>query len=623
MIEAHYDVISLGRVTVDLYSEQVDTPAEEAASFRRYIGGSSGNLAVGCARLGLRSSIISRLGDDSMGRYLQSALTREGVNITCLKVDETRRTGLAFLGLKNADAATLDFYRENCADIALSPEDIEPSFIASGAILAMTGSHATAAHSFAALEKATAAARAAKRLTILDIDFRDAIWRNAEGGIEVVVARILKLLPEIDYLVGNEEEFEVLGQAPLADALVALRHHTRATLIVKRGEAGAIALSDDIPPMLDAVPIVPGYAVKVMNVVGAGDAFLSGVISQLTLGCDMQQALAVGNACGALVVSRHACSAAMPSTAEVECMMASPAGGPNPELLAHLHWVTGRRQRTRPVAALAYDHREPFEELLRMNNAPASSVGEFKALLSKAAIAVVEKCGYLSPGALVDGRFAADSLQKLTEMDWWVSRPVEATGSRPLRFESGEALETDMRSWDPRQLIKCLVWYHPDDDEAMLTDQINSLRRLQYACRSTGHELVLEVILPLDRSNREADLIRALVQLYDAGISPDWWKLEPPQSEQTWDDISALINARDPHCNGVILLGLGQPLEDIRSSINLAVNQPQYAGFAIGRSIFKDVAEAWFAGDMNNAEVIRVISERYNSLIAARGVETE
>ncbi|MEM5499964.1 5-dehydro-2-deoxygluconokinase [Ahrensia kielensis] len=623
MTEPHFDIICLGRVAVDLYGEQVATPVEEAVSFRRYIGGSSGNLAVGCARLGLRSALISRVGADAMGTYLHAALGREEVDTTYLNVDVSRRTGLAFLGLKDADAATLDFYRENCADIALSPDDIDEGFIASSAILAMTGTHASAAHSFAALEKAASAARTAGRLTILDIDYRSSIWTEAEGGPECVASRLRSLLPKIDYLVGNEEEFAALGQTSLSEALVMLRTLTQATFIVKRGASGATALHPDIPTNLDAATLVPGYAVEVMNVVGAGDAFLSGMISQLAAGAPIEQALTVGNACGALVVSRHGCSDAMPSTDEVDLLVGRPPREASPEWLKHLHWVTRRRNWPQPVAALAFDHREPFEMLLEQTGSPAKRVGEFKALLTQAAINVMEVSDHTSPGALIDGRFGAASLQKLTDLGWWVSRPVEATGSRPLRFEAGEALETNMRSWDSRQMVKCLVWYHPDDEEVMKADQIRSLRRLQHACRSTDHQLVLEVILPLNGPRNESDLIRALGQLYEAGIYPDWWKLEPPTSDQTWNGLSEMIKAQDPHCNGVFLLGLGQPLEDVLRSIRFASDQPLYAGFAIGRTIFKDAADLWFTGKMDDKEVIKVISERFSSLLPAKKVKVE
>ena len=135
------DVIFLGRVAVDLYAQQTGARLEDVTSFAKYLGGSSGNAAFGSARLGLKSSMLSRVGDDQMGRFLIETLAREGCDVSHLRVDPDRLTAFVLLGIKDRDTFPLLFHRENCADMAIDAGDIDEAYIASARALAITGTH--------------------------------------------------------------------------------------------------------------------------------------------------------------------------------------------------------------------------------------------------------------------------------------------------------------------------------------------------------------------------------------------------------------------------------------------------------------------------------------------------
>jgi 5-dehydro-2-deoxygluconokinase len=175
-VVVQFDVAALGRIAVDLYGEQKGTSLEDTATFRRYVGGSSGNLAIGCARLGLKTAMISSTGEDPMGRYIRAELAKAGVDNTCVTANPQRRTALAFLGMQRADAIALDFYRDRAADMAVGFGDREAEKVRQSRLLALTGTHMSEPGTADALRKAVETAREAAGKVVLDIDFRKALW---------------------------------------------------------------------------------------------------------------------------------------------------------------------------------------------------------------------------------------------------------------------------------------------------------------------------------------------------------------------------------------------------------------------------------------------------------------
>ena len=165
----HLDVITIGRAGVDLYGQQVGGNLEDVHSFAKYLGGCPANIAVGTSRLGLRSAIITRVGDDHMGRFLMNEFRREGVCVDGVGVDSERLTALVILGIKDKDTFPLIFYRENCADMALSESDISEDLIVQSQSILLTGTHLSTEQTRAAARSAIACAQANGCKIILDI----------------------------------------------------------------------------------------------------------------------------------------------------------------------------------------------------------------------------------------------------------------------------------------------------------------------------------------------------------------------------------------------------------------------------------------------------------------------
>lgn len=627
------DLICLGRLAVDLYAQQVGARLEDVSSFAKYLGGSSANIAFGAARLGLKSSMLSRVGNDHMGRFLTETLEKEGCDIAGVKVDPEHLTALVLLGIKDSKTFPLVFYRDNCADMALNADDINESYIASSRALLITGTHFSTEGVFAASSRALDYAAKHGVQRILDIDYRPVLWgltAKADGETrfianDKVTGHIQKILPHFDLIIGTEEEFSIAGGSQdLMQALAKVRQSTAATLVVKLGAEGCAVLRGDIPAQLSDVPKHRGIQVQVLNVLGAGDAFMSGFLSGWLRDESDARCCELGNACGALVVSRHACAPAMPTPAELAYLLNSETPIVRPDLdagLNRLHRVSVKRKAWGPLFTFAFDHRHQFFELAQQVGADVERVPYLKLLFVEAVRqvrAMMKEQGIEGDvGILSDDRYGLEALNEATGQGWWIGRPVEMQYSRPLVFEGGRSVGSKLISWPQEHIIKCLVQFHPDDEPMLRLEQEAQIKALYEAAQVSGHELLVEIIPPKSHASTHSDvLLRSIKRLYNLGIFPDWWKIES-QPREVWQQIDALIQERDPYCRGVVVLGLNAPVEDLAKGFLEASESTSCKGFAVGRTIFQTPSRDWLASKIDDATLIAHVRENFESLIGA------
>jgi len=619
------EVICLGRLAVDLYAQQIGSPLEDVTSFARYLGGSAGNAAFGCARLGMKSSMLTRVGDEHNGRFLVRELAREGCDVSHVKVDPQRLTALVFLGLKDRDTFPLLFYRENCADMALDEGDVDANHIAQSRALLISGTHLSASTSLRASQRALELARAANVRTILDIDYRPVLWGLTGRGdgatrfiaSEGVSAHLQRLLPHFDLIVGTEEEFLIAGGATeLVPALRTVRRLTPATLVVKRGPLGCAVMDGAIPAQIDDAFNRRGVQVEVLNVLGAGDAFMAGFLRGWLRGEDYERCCDFANGCGALVVSRHSCAPAMPTWTELQYFLAKAPTRPDRDsALSRLHRVTVPRQEWDEVFVFAFDHRAQFYDVALEAGADESRLPRLKQLFVKA-VEQTESDLRLQGriGLLADDRYGQDALADATGRGWWIGRPVEVPGSNPLEFDQGLSIGSHLVAWPREHIVKCLVQFHPDDAVANRLQQETQLHTLFEAVQASGHELLLEIIPPRYLPQEPDTVLRAMKRLYNIGIAPDWWKLEP-MSEAQWAAVDALIAARDPYCRGVVVLGLDASIETLSAGFAQARASRTCRGFAVGRTIFREPSGLWLRNEIDDAQLIAQVRDNFETLI--------
>ncbi|KAB2709831.1 bifunctional 5-dehydro-2-deoxygluconokinase/5-dehydro-2-deoxyphosphogluconate aldolase [Brucella intermedia] len=619
------DLITIGRSSVDLYGAQVGGLLEDMASFNKYVGGSPTNIATGTARLGLKSALITRVGDEHMGRFLLRELEREGVDTRGIVTDPERLTALVILGIRDQQHFPLIFYRENCADMALCEDDIDPDFIAEAGCVLATGTHLSHPKTEAGVLKAIRLARGNGSRTALDIDYRPNLWGLSGHGdgenrfIEsaAVTAKLQSTLHLFDLVVGTEEEFHIAGgSTDTLQALKAVRDVTNAALVCKRGPMGAVVFEGAIPDSLDQGQSGEGFPIDVFNVLGAGDGFMSGLLRGWLKDEDWPTSLKFANACGAFAVSRHGCTPAYPSWEELQYFFRT--GIRNKALrkdaaLEQIHWSTNRSGDWPHMRVFAFDHRIQLEEMAAEVGVSNEKIGKFKQLCLDAALQVAN--GAKGYGILCDGRLGRDALYRAAGTGLWIGRPTEWPGSRPLKLEPELGPDCGgLVEWPVENVVKLLCFYHPDDTAEFKAQQEETVSRLFAAARRNRLEFLLEIIPSKAGAVDDDTTARVIERFYEIGVYPDWWKLEPMKTKAAWANACDAITRNDAHTRGIVVLGLDAPAEELEASLAIAADFDLVKGFAVGRTIFGDAARKWLNGSFSDEEAIADMATRYRSL---------
>ncbi len=625
------DVITIGRSSVDLYGQQIGSRLEDITSFAKSVGGCPSNIAIGTARLGLKSGVITRVGDEQMGRFIREQMAREGVSTAGIAIDPQRLTALVLLAVEDEGVSPMIFYRTDCADMALSEADIDEAFIASAASIVVTGTHFSREASAAAQRKAIRIAKANGNRVVFDIDYRPNLWGLAghASGFERYVksdhvsGQLKTVLADCDLIIGTEEEIRIAsGADDVLGALKAIRAHSSATIVLKRGAMGCIVYDGPITDDLEDGIVGDGFPIEVYNVLGAGDAFMSGFLRGWLAGEPLKTCATWANACGAFAVSRLLCSPEYPTWAELSHFLEK--GSKERALrkdadLAHIHWATTRRGEPAELLAFAIDHRSQLEAVADRLGVARDRIDGLKVLAVEAAARVAK--GRPGFGMLLDSTYGRKAMAKAARQDFWIGRPVEQPGSRPLDFDHLPDLGSHLVEWPIGHTVKCLCFYHPDDSDELKARQERELLRLADAARTVGRELLVEIIAGKNGPIDDTTIATVLTRLYDLGIRPDWWKLEPQKSTAAWRAIAEVIAARDPWCRGIVMLGLEAPEAELVEAFRAAQSTPLVRGFAVGRTIFAEAAERWLAGAMTDEEAIADMAAKFERLVAAwRGV---
>lgn len=620
------DVITIGRASVDLYGQQIGTRLEDVGSFAKSVGGCPTNIAVGTSRLGLKSGLITRVGDEHMGRFIREQLVREGVETAGIVTDPERLTALVLLSVENEHSFPLIFYRDNCADNALNEADIDEAFIRSARSVLVTGTHFSKPHTDAAQRKAMRIAKANGARVILDIDYRPNLWGLAghDAGdsryiaSDAVSAQMKTVLANCDLIVGTEEEVLIAsGEADLLSALRTIRALSSATIVLKRGPMGCIVYDGAIPDDLEQGIVGKGFPIEVYNVLGAGDAFMSGFLRGWLRGEPHETSATWANACGAFAVSRLLCAPEIPTWTELSYFLehgSSERALRKDTAINHIHWATTRRREIPSLMALAIDHRSQLEDIANGDEIQLARIPAFKALAVKAAAQIAD--GRPGFGMLLDDKYGRDALYAAGSLKgFWIAKPIELPGSRPLQFEFSQDLGSRLVEWPVDHCIKVLCFYHPDDVRDLKRSQIEKLRSAYDAARKVGRELLVEIIASRHGAVADDTAARTLAEIYDADIKPDWWKLEPQASSEAWSAIDRVIDSRDPFCRGVVLLGLDASQETLEAGFAAARNARSVKGFAVGRTIFAESAKLWLAGRITDDEAVSDMARRFGALV--------
>ncbi len=618
------DLVCIGRTCVDLYAEQEGAKLEDVQSFRKYVGGSAANIALNTARLGVRSAMLTRVGEEQMGRFVRRTLEEAGVDVSHVTFDPEKLTPYVLLAIRDIESFPRIFAYGDAADLALEEGDVDPGFVASSKALLVTGTPLSRPKARAATLKAVEAARRGGTKVVFDLDYRPVFWgvaSHAQGGEMFVASEEVtrgygSVLADCDLVVGTEEEIRIAGgSTETRGALLRIRKLSEATIVLKVGAMGAVVFPGEIPENIEDGVRVPGFPVEVFNSVGAGDAFMSGFLSGWLREEPLEVCLRLGNACGAIVVSRHGCSPAMPTPEELEYFLNMPERPHrlrDDAWLEHLHRTTTRRE-PEELRVLAVDHRWQLEEVADELGVERGRLRELKVLLARAFLKMAQ--GDASAGMLIDDVYGDEALEELTGSGAWISRAVEVAKSRPVEFVGGPNPAATLRAWPEEHVVKCNLYMHPEDDDEVREIQEQRVLQLYDACLQNDRRLLLEVQPTGGTSYDENSIVEILERFYELGVRPDWWKVPPNKEPEVWQRIGDVVRKHDPYCAGVLVLGQALEEEKLAEFFTATATEPMCNGFAIGRSIYGDQARRWLAGEIDDEGLMSSVAEGYRRMV--------
>jgi 5-dehydro-2-deoxygluconokinase len=321
-MDRSYDVLAIGRSSIDLYANEIGATFTEIKSFAAYVGGCPTNISVGSRRLGLRTALLNALGEDLVGDFVLNFLEKEGIITQFSKRKPGRRTSAFLLGIEPPDRFPLVPYRDNCADLELTIDDVLTAPIADSRLLLITGTGLSRQPSRDATLFAAEQASAYGTKVVLDLDFRAELWPD----VRTYGVAIRSIMPLVDVVIGTSDEVKngvmrawtsevtadrhALDQQAgrvMADGIASMLALGPEALVMKRGAESTIVYLPDGETVEAAT-----FPVDVYNVLGAGDAFASGFIYGYLKAWNWYRAARMGNACGAIVVTRHGCANFMP-----------------------------------------------------------------------------------------------------------------------------------------------------------------------------------------------------------------------------------------------------------------------------------------------------------------------
>jgi 5-dehydro-2-deoxygluconokinase len=312
------DFVAIGRLCIDLNANEINRPMEQTMTFTKYVGGSPANISIGMARLGMKSGFIGKVANDQMGRFIVDYLQKNQIDASQVVTDHTGAvTGLAFTEIKSPTDCSILMYRDNVADLLISPDEVSEDYIAEAKVVLISGTALAQSPSREAVFLTLEYARKHGAVIVFDLDYRPYTWKSREE-----TAAYYNLAAEkCDVILGTREEFDMMerfeGTANNDQTTASKWFGCNAKLVViKHGKDGSIAYTKDGASHKGSV-----FPAKVIKTFGAGDSYAAGFLYGLMQGWEVADCMAFGGAAASIVISSHSCSDAMPTADQVQSYM--------------------------------------------------------------------------------------------------------------------------------------------------------------------------------------------------------------------------------------------------------------------------------------------------------------
>lgn len=313
MEKKNFDMIALGRACIDLNAVEYNRGMEETMTFSKYVGGSPANIAIGSAKLGLNVGFIGKIPDDQHGRFIENYMKKSGIDTSNMILDtEGHKAGLAFTEIKSPEECSILMYREQVADLYLTPNEINEEYLKSAEMLVVSGTALAQSPSREAVLKAVSLAKKNQLKVVFELDYRPYTWKNpAETAVYYSL-----VAEQADIVIGTRDEYDSMENIVNGtnEATIAyLFQHSPELIVIKHGVEGSYAYTKT-----GEIYQGKAYKTQVLKTFGAGDSYAAAFLFALNSGKEIEKALKYGSASAAIVVSKHSSSEAMPTVAEIE-----------------------------------------------------------------------------------------------------------------------------------------------------------------------------------------------------------------------------------------------------------------------------------------------------------------
>lgn len=602
--ERPIDLIAMGRVSVDLYSEQFDGPLKNVQTFRKTIGGRAAKVALGISRLGLKSCLLSCVSDDAMGHYVQQVLEKEQVDLRLLTESKNHHTALCLLGANLSDPDAIVHYAENSADMQINQEQCNRDIFQQAKALLITGS----LFSSTVTQYAVNLAKELKMAVIFDLSFCE----NAQPSVN----SYQKLFAKCDLIVGTEHEIcEVGNNQDILLALKAIRKLTTAAIIVKTVSRGCEIFVGDSGISLG----FPGFAVEPSNKADVGDVFLSGFLSAWLRGEKWKICAQFANAASAISAIRLESIPAIPTHEELEYFIRHYRGN---EQIMHDSYFSQltirsmhRQEPKKDLCILSFDHRWQFEQSCEEVGRDKTLISAFKTQVFSGFKMAASQFPEKQLGILIDPIYGKEVLREATEMNITVGVPIEAAGSFPLQWISEQPLYQQILRRPETWIVKVLWKYHPAMETGLKLRQLSQLELLSTVCRELGRLLMLEITIPSSFNSDGKEIAQAIEEVYQHRIYPSWWKISPVKSLSEWQAITDMCFYYDSNSRIIISCGLHSANQDWSKQFKQFKRSKIASGFAVGRLIYWDSWQQLISGDLSLQEVPVRVAEKFTSIL--------
>lgn len=596
------DLIILGQVTIDFFGEQLGSTLANMISFKKYVGGFGGTLAIASKRLGMHSALLSQTGKDEMGKSIRNNLIQENIDISHLYTHENSKTTIQIRAIENRTCFPEESFNEKCAYWALTEEQIETQWISNSKILCINSQDLNP-HLNRQVRKAIIGAKDHQVKIAMLISHKA---KEDEISFETVLPLCSLVFVNMDTLCN------VFGKQSKHEALMHLRSLTNATILVK-DNLGCYAFTHNIPQDWQICFIPNPCQIDHYFEANTIEAFMAGFLSEYVQSNPIDACCLKGLYCSQIVQSRQSHSDAMPTQEEVTLFMAQQnqivvqtLASPHFE---HVHYVATRPNLQKRLFAFSFGYHEQWEKIGARYNASANTVNQLKYLVAKG----IQNCKSDAVSIICDETPQMNLLESFSEN--WIARTVETPNEIPLKI-LGDEVSHMLLQWPRNHGAKVTIAYHPDDKYALRGQQESTLSLLYRACRATNHELLIEIAPPSNAIQTPSTIAHIIRRFYEIGIYPDWWQIATPRDPRSWDGIQKIIDESDKYCKGVLMIAQSAQMEQLKLIFQHNVNYPACKGFVVGKNIIQQPIEDWLAHKIADSTLIEQITFAFEQVIS-------